>query len=139
MRSKKPLILITNDDGYQARGIVSLIEAMRELGEIIVFAPHTHRSGMAGAITAEHALRAWLHTKEEGLTMYVCNGTPADCVKLALNEFVDRKPDLLVSGINHGSNAAISVIYSGTVEQPLKGLFSMSLPSLIRSAFPSRC
>ena len=132
MRSKKPLILITNDDGYQAKGIVSLTEAMKGLGEIIVFAPHPHRSGMAGAISAEHALRAWLHTKEEGFTMYVCNGTPADCVKLALNEFVDRKPDLLVSGINHGSNAAISVIYSGTVGAAVEGSL-FDVPSIAYS------
>lgn len=121
MMNRKPLILVTNDDGYQAKGIASLIEAVRELGEVIVFAPHTHRSGMSSAITTADPLRAWVHRKEEGLTVYACTGTPSDCVKLALNEFVDRKPDLLVSGINHGSNAGISVIYSGTVGAAIEG------------------
>lgn len=121
MTERKPLILVTNDDGYQAKGIAALAEAMRDLGEVIVFAPDTHRSGMSSAITTTHPLRAWMYKKEEGFTGYACNGTPSDCVKLALNEFVDRKPDLLVSGINHGSNAGISVIYSGTVGAALEG------------------
>lgn len=121
MTNRKPLILVTNDDGYQAKGIVSLAEAMRELGDVVVFAPDTHRSGMSSAITTAHPLRAWKYKEEEGFTVYVCNGTPSDCVKLALNEFVDRKPDLLVSGINHGSNAGISVVYSGTVGAAIEG------------------
>ena len=114
------------------RGIVSAHRGDEGVGRDYRVCTHTHRSGMAGAITAEHALRAWLHTKEEGLTMYVCNGTPADCVKLALNEFVDRKPDLLVSGINHGSNAAISVIYSGTVGAAVEGSL-FDVPSIAYS------
>jgi 5'-nucleotidase len=121
MSKRKPLILITNDDGYQAKGIASLIEAMRGLGEIIVFAPDSHRSGMSSAISTSHALRARMYHKEDGLTAYMCNGTPVDCVKLALNEFTDRKPDLLVSGINHGSNAGISVLYSGTMGAAIEG------------------
>lgn len=121
MMNRKPLILVTNDDGYQAKGIISLTEAMRDLGEVIVFAPDSHRSGMSSAITAGIPLRASLYRKEEDLAVYICNGTPVDCVKLALNEFVDRKPDLLVSGINHGSNAGISVIYSGTMGAAIEG------------------
>lgn len=117
----KPLILITNDDGYQAKGMTSLIEAMRGLGEIIVFAPDSHRSGMSSAISTSQALRARMYHQEEGLTAYMCNGTPVDCVKLALNEFTGRKPDLLVSGINHGSNAGISVLYSGTMGAAIEG------------------
>ncbi len=121
MSISKPLILVTNDDGYQAKGIVTLIEAMKELGEIMVFAPDTHRSGMSSAISTSQPLRARMYRKEEDLTAYVCNGTPVDCVKLALNEFTDRKPDLLVSGINHGSNAGISVLYSGTMGAAIEG------------------
>ncbi len=132
MRNKEPLILVTNDDGYQSKGIVSLTEAMRGLGEIIVFAPHMHRSGMSSAITADYPIRAWLHKKEEDHVVYACNGTPSDCVKLALNEFVDRKPDLLVSGINHGSNAGISVIYSGTVGAAIEGAI-FNVPSIAYS------
>ncbi len=121
MSKRKPLILVTNDDGYQAKGIVTLIEAMKELGEILVFAPDTHRSGMSSAISTSQPLRARMYRREEDLTAYVCNGTPVDCVKLALNEFTDRKPDLLVSGINHGSNAGISVLYSGTMGAAIEG------------------
>ncbi len=121
MSNSKPLILITNDDGYHAKGIVSLTEAMKGLGEIVVFAPDSPRSGMSNAISTSNPLRARLIHQEEGLTLYICNGTPVDCVKLALNEFVDRKPDLLVSGINHGSNAGISVLYSGTMGAAIEG------------------
>lgn len=121
MNSRKPLILVTNDDGYQAKGIVSLIEAMRALGEVVVFAPELHQSGMSSAISTSQPLRSRIYKQEEGLTAYMCTGTPVDCVKLALNEFLDRKPDLLVSGINHGSNAGISVIYSGTMGAAIEG------------------
>ena len=129
MDNRKPLILVTNDDGYQAKGIVSLTEAMRNLGEVIVFAPDAHRSGMSSALTTGTPLRARLLKREENLTVYVCNGTPADCVKLAMNEFVERKPDLLVAGINHGSNAGISVIYSGTMGAAIEGCI-FDVPSI---------
>lgn len=129
MSYKRPLILITNDDGYQAKGIIELTNAMKGLGEIIVFAPDSHRSGMSSAITTTTPLRARVYHKEENLTAFMCNGTPADCVKLALNEFIDRKPDLIVSGINHGSNAGISVLYSGTVGAALEGCVS-NIPSI---------
>ena len=121
MSKEKPLILIINDDGYQAKGIKELTEAMKGLGEIIVFAPDSHQSGMSSAITTSYPIRARVYHQEEGLTAYMCSGTPVDCVKLALNMFVNRKPDLLVSGINHGSNAGISVLYSGTVAAALEG------------------
>ncbi|MFA7492440.1 MAG: 5'/3'-nucleotidase SurE [Proteiniphilum sp.] len=129
MNDRKPLILVTNDDGYQAKGIVSLTEAMRDLGEVIVFAPDSHRSGMSSALTTGNPLRARLLKREENLTTYVCNGTPVDCVKLAMNEFIDRKPDLLVSGINHGSNAGVSVIYSGTMGAAIEGCI-FDVPSI---------
>lgn len=129
MSDKKPLILITNDDGYQAKGIKELTNAMKGLGEIVVFAPDTHRSGMSSAITSSHPLRAKIYHKEDNLTAYMCNGTPVDCVKLALNEFFGQKPDLLVSGINHGSNSGISVLYSGTVAAALEGCL-FEVPSI---------
>ncbi|MFA6644218.1 MAG: 5'/3'-nucleotidase SurE [Bacteroidales bacterium] len=129
MSDRKPLILITNDDGYQAKGIAELINAMKGLGELVVFAPDSHRSGMSSAITTAHPLRARIYHQEEDLTAYMCNGTPVDCVKLALNEFLERKPDLLVSGVNHGSNAGISVLYSGTVAAALEGCVS-NIPSI---------
>ncbi|MDR3339484.1 MAG: 5'/3'-nucleotidase SurE [Candidatus Symbiothrix sp.] len=125
----KPLILITNDDGVQALGINKLIEAIRPLGEIVVFAPDGPRSGMSGAITSLNPIRAALVKKEDDLTVYACSGTPVDCVKLALNEFLDRKPDLLIAGINHGSNSAICVIYSGTIGATLEGCVA-GIPSI---------
>ncbi len=129
MTETRPLILITNDDGYLSNGISTLIESVRDLGDIIVFAPDSHRSGMSGAISSLTPLRATVLKKEENLITYICNGTPADCVKLALHEFVDRKPDLVLSGINHGSNAAISVIYSGTMGAAIEGCIA-KIPSI---------
>lgn len=129
MKRKKPLILITNDDGYQAKGINSLIDTMRQLGEVVVFAPQLHQSGMSSAISPMQPLRTVKYKEEDGLTAYFCTGTPVDCVKLALNEFLDRKPDLLVSGINHGSNAGISVIYSGTMGAAIEGCI-FEVPSI---------
>jgi 5'-nucleotidase len=129
MSNKKPLILITNDDGYQAKGIKELTEAMKGLGEIIVFAPDSHQSGMSSAITTSNPIRARIYHQEEDLTAYMCSGTPVDCVKLALNMFVDRKPSLVVSGVNHGSNAGISVLYSGTVGAAIEGCV-FNIPSI---------
>lgn len=129
MKKERPLILITNDDGYQAKGINSLIDAMRDLGDVVVFAPQLHQSGMSSAISAMQPLRSVKYKEEAGLTAYFCTGTPVDCVKLALNEFLDRKPDLLVSGINHGSNAGISVIYSGTMGAAIEGCI-FEVPSI---------
>jgi 5'-nucleotidase len=119
--TRKPLILVTNDDGYHAKGIQSLVDSLKGLGEIVVFSPDKSQSGMSSAITVSTALRCRLVKQEEDLKAYICTGTPVDCVKLALNEFLDRKPDLVVSGINHGSNAGISVLYSGTVGAAIEG------------------
>ncbi len=117
----KPLILITNDDGFRAKGIQTLTEALKPLGDIVVLAPDGPRSGMSSAITSHIPIRAKKEREEEGLTVYSCTGTPVDCVKLAINEILDRKPDLLVSGINHGSNASICILYSGTMGAALEG------------------
>lgn len=125
----RPLILITNDDGYQAKGIHELVECLRDLGDLVVFAPDGARSGMASAITSLLPLQYQLIQEEPGLTVYSCTGTPVDCVKLALNEILDRQPDLLVSGINHGGNMAICVNYSGTMGAAIEGCI-FDIPSI---------
>jgi len=117
----KPLILITNDDGFDAQGIEVLTKIMLQIGDVIVMAPDGPRSGQSSALTVTHPLRIKTIEEREGLSRYACNGTPVDCVKLALSEVTSRKPDLLVSGINHGSNAAINVLYSGTMGATLEG------------------
>jgi len=118
---KKPLILITNDDGADAPGIKVLTRLMMQIGDVVVVAPDGPRSAQSNALTVTHPIRFKKTEEIEGLTRYICTGTPTDCVKLALNEIVERKPDLIVSGINHGSNSAINVIYSGTMGAVLEG------------------
>ena len=113
--SKRPLILISNDDGVQAQGLRVLTRLMCQLGEVVVVAPDSARSGSACAITPIEPVRLRLIRQEEGLSIYACTGTPVDCVKLALEKVVPRRPDLVVSGINHGDNASVSLHYSGTV------------------------
>ena len=117
MTSKRPLILVTNDDGITAPGIRTLIEVMKELGDICVVAPDSPQSGMGHAITVNETLYCDRVVVDEDAVHreYSCSGTPADCVKLAVNEILKRKPDICVSGINHGSNSSINVIYSGTM------------------------
>jgi 5'-nucleotidase len=117
----KPLILITNDDGVEAGGLKALIDTVRSLGKIVVVAPAEAQSGMSHAITVKVPLRITPVMLEEDCTIYKCYGTPVDCVKMALNHLLPRKPDLLLSGINHGSNAATSVFYSGTMGAALEG------------------
>ncbi len=112
----KPLILVTNDDGITAPGIRTLIHVMNTIGDVVVVAPDSPQSGMGHAITLDTTLHCNKIKIDDGPQIeYACSGTPADCVKLAVNEILDRKPDLCVSGINHGSNASINVIYSGTM------------------------
>lgn len=130
MSDRKPLILISNDDGYYYGGIKALIGVAREFGDVFVAAPTLHQSGMSSAITVNSPLRAVLLKKEDGLTFYRINGTPADCAKLAISQLLDgRKPDLLLSGINHGYNAGNSAIYSGTMGVVFEGLFN-GIPSI---------
>ena len=120
---QKPLILITNDDGITAPGLRSLIGFMKDLGEVVVVAPDSPQSGMGHAITIDSTLysKKVVIDREKGAPReYSCSGTPADCVKLALRELLERKPDLVVSGINHGSNASINVIYSGTMSAAIE-------------------
>ena len=125
----KPLILVTNDDGITAPGLRALIKYMKEIGEVVVVAPDNPQSGMGHAITLDSALfvqREKIASEYRAEEEYSCSGTPADCVKLALQELLYRKPDLCVSGINHGSNSSINVIYSGTmsaaVEAGIEGI-----------------
>lgn len=119
-KNKRPLILITNDDGYRAKGIKNLTKYLKDIADIIVFAPDQPHSGMSSAITSINPLRYFLYKKEENVITYICNGTPVDCVKLAMS-VLEREPDMIFSGINHGSNAAISVIYSGTMGAAIEG------------------
>ena len=125
----KKLILVTNDDGITAPGMKALIEVMKELGDVVVVAPDKPQSGMGHAITINSTLRInksnYHSVKEE----YSCTGTPVDCVKIAVNKILSRRPDLCVSGINHGSNVSISVIYSGTMSAAVEGSIE-SIPSI---------
>ena len=119
--SNKPLILVTNDDGISAPGLRSLIHMMNSIGEVVVVAPDSPQSGMGHAITINSTLRCTQVKHDDGPQQeYSCSGTPADCVKLGVHEILKRKPDLCVSGINHGSNAAINVIYSGTMSAAIE-------------------
>lgn len=131
MTQKRPLILITNDDGINAPGIRALIEIMKPLGDICVVAPDSPQSGMGHAITINNALygNKIRHSDKDNILEYSCSGTPVDCVKLAVSEILDRKPDLCVSGINHGSNSSINVIYSGTMSAAVEA-GTMGIPAI---------
>ncbi len=131
----KPLILVTNDDGHFAPGIRALVEVATELGEVIIIAPDSPQSGMGHAITIHNPLRINRVQSFGEIEAYECNGTPVDCVKLAKHVVLkDRKVDLCVSGINHGSNASINIIYSGTLsaamEASLEGINSIGFSLL---------
>jgi 5'-nucleotidase len=126
---KDRLILVTNDDGIHARGLQALISLVRPYGRIFVIAPEEGQSGMSHAITVKYPIRVRKLSEEDGLVTYSSNGTPVDCVKLALNKLLDRRPDLIVSGINHGSNSSSSVIYSGTMAAAIEGCIN-GIPSI---------
>jgi 5'-nucleotidase len=126
---KELLILLTNDDGVEAKGLKSLINVMSEFGRIVVVSPLDSNSGMSHAITVKLPLRVKKIREGAGITVYGCSGTPVDCVKLAFNMILDRKPDLLVAGINHGSNTAASIFYSGTMGAALEGCIN-KIPSI---------
>ena len=118
---KKPLILVTNDDGISAPGVRTLISVMNEIGDVVVVAPDSPQSGMGHAITLDSTIYCDAVTIDEGLQLeYRCSGTPADCVKMAISEILNKKPDLCVSGINHGANSSINVIYSGTMSAAIE-------------------
>lgn len=135
MKIEKPLILVTNDDGILAPGIRALISVMETIGDVLVVAPDKPQSAMGHAITINNTLFLDKISKDgDAIAEYSCSGTPVDCVKLAVNEILKRKPDLCVSGINHGSNSSINVIYSGTmsaaVEAGIEGIQSIGFSLL---------
>lgn len=119
MNRKK--ILITNDDGIKAKGIESLITIAKKFGDVLVVAPDGPRSGMSSAITVGTPIRLKEYGESEGVKLYKCSGTPVDCVKIAFDKLMDQKPDLILSGINHGSNSSVSVHYSGTMGAVIEG------------------
>ncbi len=137
---KKPLILVTNDDGIAAPGIRALVEVAKSLGDVIVVAPDSPQSGKGHAVTLSDPIRLYkVDVFEEATTSYECSGTPVDCVKLAKNILLkDRVADLCVSGINHGSNSSINILYSGTLsaamEASLEGIPSIGF-SLLNYAY----
>lgn len=119
-KNSKPVILITNDDSITAPGIRALYEAVKDLGQIVIVAPDKPQSGMGHAITIGHPLRLQQSDLFPGVDAYSCSGTPVDCVKLAVDKVLHRKPDLCLSGINHGPNHSINVIYSGTMSAAME-------------------
>ena len=125
---EKPVILITNDDGVTAPGIMNLVEAVKDLGKVVVVAPDKPQSGMGHAITIGQPLRLHKANVFGDIEAYSCTGTPVDCVKLAVDKILHRKPDLCLSGINHGANHSINVIYSGTMSAAVEAAIE-SIPS----------
>ncbi|MBR5893244.1 MAG: 5'/3'-nucleotidase SurE [Bacteroidaceae bacterium] len=129
MKNERPLILVSNDDGYLAKGINVLMRALVELGDVIVVAPHTGRSGKGCAITSEIPVKLWQISEEPGLKVYACTGTPSDCIKLACHTVVERRPSLIIGGINHGDNSAVNAHYSGTMGVVIEGCMK-GIPSI---------
>jgi 5'-nucleotidase len=115
------LILITNDDGLYAAGLKTLLEVMEEFGKVVLVSTLESMSGMSQALTVKTPLRVKLLEDTDKHMFYTCNGTPTDIVKLAINQLLERKPDLVVSGINHGANASVSILYSGTMAAAIEG------------------
>ena len=128
-KKEEPIILITNDDGITAPGIKSLIEAASTLGKVVVVAPDKPQSGMGHAITIGTPLRMDKVNMFDGVEAWQTSGTPVDCVKLAVDKILHRKPDLCISGINHGANHSINVIYSGTMSAAMEASIE-SIPSI---------
>src|SRR5205814_7764725 len=126
---EQPTILVTNDDGITAPGLHNLVEAVKDLGKIIVVAPDKPQTGMGHAITIGTPLRLHKVSPFENAEAWQCSGTPVDCVKLAVDKVLHRKPDLCLSGINHGANHSINVIYSGTMSAAVEAAIE-SIPSV---------
>lgn len=131
--NNRPLILISNDDGYEAKGINMLVDMVRPLGDVVVCAPEGPRSGFSCAFSATTPLTLTLRHKEEGVEIWSCGGgTPVDCVKLALHKIVNRRPDLVLGGINHGDNGSVNSHYSGTMGVVMEGCMKY-IPSIAYS------
>jgi 5'-nucleotidase len=125
----KPLILITNDDGFTAKGLSELIDAVSEFGELLVVAPDQPQSGMGHAITVNKPIRFEQTNYFKGINTYHCSGTPVDCIKAGMYLLKDKRPDLILSGINHGSNVSTNVLYSGTMSAAVEGALE-GIPSI---------
>ncbi len=119
--SERPLILVTNDDGIHAKGLRELVEVMQFFGEVVVISSEVSMSGKASSITVDYPLRAEAVEGIHGVRTFKCNGTPVDSVKLSFNSLLDRSPDYVVSGINHGANSSVSILYSGTMGAAIEG------------------
>ena len=129
MKNKNPRILLTNDDGIYSKGIYALWEAMKEIGEVTVLAPNTEKSAVGHSITISDPIRIEPCTRHGNFKGYAVNGTPADCVKIAIGSFLDKKPDIVVSGINVGANVGANILYSGTVSAAAEGTM-LGVPSI---------
>lgn len=129
MNNLKPLILVSNDDGIDAKGVHALVDRLIQFGDVVAVCPDSPRSGQSMALTVNSPLRVTRMEDYNGAKMYKTNGTPVDCVKLAMHNVLDRIPDLVVAGINHGSNASINVIYSGTMGATFEGC-AYGLPAI---------
>ncbi|MBR5323438.1 MAG: 5'/3'-nucleotidase SurE [Muribaculaceae bacterium] len=125
----KPLILITNDDGIEAKGIEFLAKQVAPLGDVVVVAPDSPRSGQSCAITVTKPLQLFKVKEEGNVIYYKTTGTPVDCIKLAINDVLERRPDMILSGINHGSNSGVSTMYSGTMGAAYEGAI-LGIPSV---------
>lgn len=125
----EPLILVTNDDGIYSRGILVLYQALKGLGERIVVAPETEKSAVGHAITLSDPIKVGEVVREDGFSGYAVGGTPADCVKLGVKALLERRPDMIVSGINRGANVGMSILYSGTVSAATEGVL-LGIPSM---------
>ncbi len=137
MEIKRPLLLISNDDGYQAKGVNCLVEMLKDMADIIVCAPDDARSGYSCAFSAGIPLRLNLQRKEDGIEVWSCNGTPVDCVKMALANICQRRPDMIIGGINHGDNASVNTHYSGTMGVTIEGCLKY-IPSVAYSLCDQR-
>lgn len=130
------LILMTNDDGLYATGLRTLLDVMEEFGKVILVSTLESMSGMSQAMTVKTPLRVKLLEETDKRRVYACNGTPTDSIKIAVNQLVDRTPDWVVSGINHGSNASVSVLYSGTMAAAIEGcLYGISAAGFSLNSF----
>ena len=128
-QDNRPVILVTNDDGITAPGIRNLVEAVKDLGRVVVVAPDSPQSGMGHAITIGHPLRLHSVNQFDGIEAYQCSGTPVDCVKLARDIILHKAPDICVSGINHGANSSINILYSGTMSAAMEAAIE-GIPSV---------
>lgn len=126
---KRPLILVSNDDGISAKGVHELVRHLSSIGEVVCVCPESPQSGMSMALTVNSPLRVKRLEDYENCRMYKVNGTPVDCVKMGVDNILERKPDIVVAGINHGSNAAINVVYSGTMGAAFEGC-AYGIPSV---------